>query len=78
MQELALIRPSRTADKELLLELEKTALRREFEECLADCGMLAFRVARGVLRNGADAEDVATDHCPDCANSSFSSSRVTL
>jgi RNA polymerase sigma-70 factor (ECF subfamily) len=61
MQELALIRPSRTADKELLLVLENTALRREFEECLAECGMLAFRVARGVMRDGADAEDVAQE-----------------
>ena len=35
--------------------------RREFEERLADCGPLAYRVARGVLRNTADAEDVAQE-----------------
>lgn len=35
--------------------------RREFEERLAECGPLAFRVARGVLRNTADAEDVAQE-----------------
>lgn len=34
---------------------------REFEERLAECGPLAFRVARGVLRNTADAEDVAQE-----------------
>lgn len=61
MQEIALIRPGRTTDTELVLELEKTALRREFEERLAECGTLAFRVARGVLRNGPDAEDVAQE-----------------
>jgi len=36
-------------------------LAREFEERLADCPSLAFRVALGVLRNQADAEDVAQD-----------------
>jgi len=61
MQELALIRPGRTTDTELVLELEKTALRREFEERLSECGTLAFRVARGVLRNAPDAEDVAQE-----------------
>lgn len=35
--------------------------RREFEQRLAECGPLAFRVARGVLRNTADAEDVAQE-----------------
>jgi RNA polymerase sigma-70 factor (ECF subfamily) len=61
MQELALIRPGRTADTELVLGQDKTALKQEFEERLAECGKLAFRVARGVLRNGADAEDVAQE-----------------
>ena len=36
-------------------------IRREFEERLVDCGPLAYRVARGVLRNTADAEDVAQE-----------------
>ncbi|HMI52984.1 MAG TPA: RNA polymerase sigma factor [Candidatus Saccharimonadales bacterium] len=36
-------------------------LRREFEERLAESGTLAFRVARGVLRNDADAEDAAQE-----------------
>jgi len=37
------------------------SLAREFEERLADCPSLAFRVALGVLRNQAEAEDVAQD-----------------
>jgi RNA polymerase sigma-70 factor (ECF subfamily) len=37
------------------------SLRREFDECLTDCPALAFRVALGVLRNRAEAQDVAQD-----------------
>jgi RNA polymerase sigma-70 factor, ECF subfamily len=61
MQELVLIQPSRTAEKELAQEAAAAALRRAFEERLAECGPLAYRVARGVLRNSADAEDVAQE-----------------
>jgi RNA polymerase sigma-70 factor, ECF subfamily len=61
MQELVLIRPGRTAESELLREAAEAVRRREFEERLAECGPLAFRVARGVLRNTHDAEDVAQD-----------------
>lgn len=61
MQELVLIRPDRTAERALAREAEQAALRREFEERLAECGPLAYRVARGVLRNSADAEDVAQE-----------------
>jgi len=53
--------PGRTAETELVLDLEKAALKREFEQRLEECGTLAFRVARGVLRNAADAEDVAQE-----------------
>ena len=42
-------------------EAAQADARREFEERLAECGLLAFRVARGVLRNTADAEDVAQE-----------------
>ena len=42
-------------------EAAQADARREFEERLAECGPLAFRVARGVLRNTADAEDVAQE-----------------
>ncbi len=38
-----------------------TALTREFEARLRDCSDLAFGIAYGVLRNRADAEEVAQD-----------------
>jgi len=37
------------------------SLEREFNERLAECSALAFRVALGVLHNRADAEDVAQE-----------------
>jgi RNA polymerase sigma-70 factor (ECF subfamily) len=61
MQELVLIQPSGTAQNELAREAAQADARREFEERLAECGPLAYRVARGVLRNTADAEDVAQE-----------------
>src|SRR5271154_1931421 len=61
MQELVLPQPSRAAETEWAREAASASLRREFEERLAECGPLAFRVARGVLRNSADAEDVAQE-----------------
>jgi len=61
MQELVLIQPGRTAESDVQRGATEAALRREFEERLAECGPLAFRVARGVLHNTADAEDVAQD-----------------
>jgi RNA polymerase sigma-70 factor (ECF subfamily) len=61
MQELVLIQPIRAAEDEWNRETAHAAKRREFEERLAECGPLAYRVARGVLRNDADAEDVAQE-----------------
>ena len=69
MQEFILIEPGSTAPKlgpklenvEWTREAERLAVRREFEERLADSATLAFRVSRGVLRNDADAEDVAQE-----------------
>jgi len=61
MQELVLIRPGRKVDTELVIELDQAALKREFEGCLAECGTLAFRVARSVVNSASDAEDVAQD-----------------
>ena len=40
---------------------EDASLEREFEQRLADCPALAYRVALGVLRNKAEAEDVAQE-----------------
>jgi RNA polymerase sigma-70 factor, ECF subfamily len=48
-------------EDELAREAAQADTRREFEDRLADCGPLAYRVARGVLRNTADAEDVAQE-----------------
>jgi RNA polymerase sigma-70 factor (ECF subfamily) len=40
---------------------DDASLAREFDACLAECPRLAYRVALGVLRNSAEAEDVAQD-----------------
>ena len=61
MQELVLTQPGRFAEMDLACEAEEASLRRDFEERLAECGPLAYRVARGVFRNSADAEDVAQE-----------------
>jgi RNA polymerase sigma-70 factor (ECF subfamily) len=61
MQELVLIQPIRAAENDWSRQAAQAARRREFEARLAECGPLAFRVARGVLRNDADAEDVAQE-----------------
>jgi RNA polymerase sigma-70 factor, ECF subfamily len=61
MQELILIHPGGTAREDSVREAAQAGVRREFEERLAECGPLAYRVARGVLRNSADAEDVAQE-----------------
>src|ERR1051325_8426966 len=45
MQELILIEPGSTANAEWMREAERTAIRREFEERLADSAALAYRVA---------------------------------
>jgi RNA polymerase sigma-70 factor (ECF subfamily) len=61
MQELVLIQPGGTLRSESAREASQAESRREFEDRLAECGPLAYRVARGVLRNTADAEDVAQE-----------------
>src|SRR6202140_3860613 len=61
MQELVLGQPGRTVGDERVRKAAQADTRREFEQRLAECGPLAYRVARGVLRNTADAEDVAQE-----------------
>jgi len=61
MQELVLIQPSGTLGKESAREAAQADATRKFAARLAECGPLAYRVARGVLRNSADAEDVAQE-----------------
>lgn len=41
--------------------IQDASLEREFEQRLAECPTLAYRVALGVLRNPAEAEDVAQE-----------------
>jgi len=60
MQELVLIQPARTQET-MAREATRARLHREFETLLAECGPLAYRIAHGVLRNAADAEDVAQE-----------------
>ena len=61
MRELVLIQPGRVLVGPSERESETSRAHREFEERLAGCGPLAFRVAYGVLRHAADAEDVAQE-----------------
>ncbi len=61
MQELVLIQPGRALKADAARELAESRVHREFESRLAECGSLAYRVAQGVLRNAADAEDVAQE-----------------
>jgi RNA polymerase sigma-70 factor (ECF subfamily) len=61
MRELVLIQPGRVLVGPSEREDEGSRAHREFEERLAECGPLAFRVAYGVLRHAADAEDVAQE-----------------
>jgi RNA polymerase sigma factor (sigma-70 family) len=61
MRELVLIQPGRVLVVPSERESESSRSHREFEERLAECGPLAFRVAYGVLRHAADAEDVAQE-----------------
>jgi len=62
MRELVLTQPGRVLVGPSERESESCAASHgEFEERLAECGPLAFRVACGVLRNAPDAEDVAQE-----------------
>ncbi len=61
MQELVLVQPGSAAEREWAKDAAIAATRREFEDRLAECGPLAYRIARGVVRNDADAEDVAQE-----------------
>jgi RNA polymerase sigma-70 factor, ECF subfamily len=61
MRELVLTQPGSVFAGPSERESESCRAHREFEERLAECGPLAFRVAHGVLRNAADAEDVAQE-----------------
>src|SRR5262245_65679548 len=65
VQEWVLTHPGGEPDAALQREEERAGAaattRREWEALLVENAPLAFRVARGVLRNAADAEDVAQE-----------------
>lgn len=61
MRELVLAQSGRALVEELARDAERSNSRREFEARLEECGPLTYRVAQGVLRNTADAEDVAQE-----------------
>jgi RNA polymerase sigma-70 factor, ECF subfamily len=61
MQEWILAQPRGAARTETQREVAYAEMLRQFEILLPECVPLAFRVARAVLRNDADAEDVAQD-----------------
>jgi len=61
MQELVLVQPGQSIEGNSTRALRGSGIHAEFEARLAECGPLAFRIAQGVLRNAADAEDVAQE-----------------
>jgi len=61
MQELVLVQPGQSINGAGARELGRTETHAEFEDRLTECGPLAYRIAQGVLRNSADAEDVAQE-----------------
>ena len=61
MQELVLTQPGRLLEAGAAREADETCARRNLEQLLADSAPLAYRVALGVLRNPAEAEDVAQE-----------------
>jgi len=61
MQEFVLNPPARLLSADPAEEAGTASARREFEHRLTECVPLAFRVARAVLRNDADAEDIAQE-----------------
>ena len=60
MRELVLVQPQQTAGVARANGAEEV-LRAEFEALLPESGRLAYRIARSVLHNDADAEDVAQE-----------------
>lgn len=60
MRELVLVQPQHTASLARANSAEE-ALRQEFEALLPESSRLAYRIARSILRNDADAEDVAQE-----------------
>lgn len=61
MQELVLNPLSRLLSADPANEAAAASRQADFEDRLKECGPLAFRVARAVLRNDADAEEIVQE-----------------
>jgi RNA polymerase sigma-70 factor (ECF subfamily) len=61
MRELVLVQPGQSIEGTVSRDAAAEAVRRELERLLAENAPLAYRVALGVLRNSAEAEDVAQE-----------------
>ena len=61
MQELILAQPGKLAEATAARDAEKAKARREVDQLLVDNAPLAYRIALGVLRNPAEAEDVSQE-----------------
>ena len=61
MRELVLVQPGQLVERTMPPDSAAEATRRELERLLAENAPLAYRVAMGVLRNPAEAEDVAQE-----------------
>ena len=61
MRELVLTQPGKLMGATTAREPGQTDARDDFEQLLAECAPLAYRVALGVLRNPAEAEDVSQE-----------------
>jgi RNA polymerase sigma-70 factor, ECF subfamily len=61
MQEFVLNPPGRMFSAEVAREAGLASAQGEFDTRLKECGPLAFRIARSVVRNEADAEDIAQE-----------------
>ena len=59
--ELVLVQPGQLVERAVPPDSAAEATRRELERLLAENAPLAYRVAMGVLRNPAEAEDVAQE-----------------
>jgi RNA polymerase sigma-70 factor, ECF subfamily len=61
MRELVLVQPGQSIEGTVPRDASGEAVRRELEQLLTENAPLAYRVALGVLRNPAEAEDVAQE-----------------
>ena len=61
MQELVLTQPGKLIETNAVQDADSAVVRRDLDQLLVDNAPLAYRVALGVLRNPAEAEDVSQE-----------------